>query len=108
MEKQKDRPDAGLRSLDHCTPLDETVLQGAYHSIDKIRLPSWRYQFREQLLPIVRWETPYVAWLQDTLRSSALDTYFASTANLGTHTFFMIMLPILFWCGNTRLARAYV
>ncbi|ETI23305.1 hypothetical protein G647_05105 [Cladophialophora carrionii CBS 160.54] len=92
MEKQKDRPDAGLRSLDHY----------------KLRLPPWRYQFREQLLPIVRWETPYVAWLQDTLRSGALDTYFAFTANLGTHTFFMIMLPILFWCGNTRLGRAMV
>ncbi|KAJ9612182.1 Long-chain base-1-phosphate phosphatase [Cladophialophora chaetospira] len=92
MEKSKDKPDAGLRSLDHY----------------KVRLPAWRYQFRERLLPIVRWETPYVAWLQDSLRTGILDTYFASTANLGTHTFFMIMLPILFWGGNTSLARAMV
>ncbi|KIV91097.1 hypothetical protein, variant 1 [Exophiala mesophila] len=68
-------------------------------------LPRWRYILREQLIPIVRWETPYVAWLQSTLRSPALDTYFAMSANLGTHTFFNIMLPIWFWCGYTDLGR---
>ncbi|KIX10441.1 uncharacterized protein Z518_01523 [Rhinocladiella mackenziei CBS 650.93] len=92
MDKEKGKPDAGLKSLDHY----------------KIRLPRWRYLLREQLLPIVRWETPYVAWLQDTLRTPALDTYFATSANLGTHTFFMIMLPVLFWCGNTSLGRGMV
>ncbi|KAJ4332823.1 Long-chain base-1-phosphate phosphatase [Didymella glomerata] len=42
------------------------------------------------------------------MRSPALDTYFAYTANLGTHTFFMIFLPIQFWCGYTSLGRATV
>ncbi|EXJ86536.1 hypothetical protein A1O3_03488 [Capronia epimyces CBS 606.96] len=92
MDTEKDKPDAGLRSLDHY----------------KIKLPRWRYLLRERLLPIVRWETPYVAWLQDTLRTPALDTYFAMTANLGTHTFFMIMLPVLFWCGHTSVGRGMV
>jgi hypothetical protein len=46
--------------------------------------------------------------MQDSMRSPALDTYFAYTANLGTHTFFMIFLPIQFWCGYTSLGRAYV
>jgi hypothetical protein len=54
----------------------------------------------------VRWETPYLALMQEKLRTPALDTYFASTANLGTHTFYMIALPILFWCGYTQIARA--
>jgi dihydrosphingosine 1-phosphate phosphatase len=75
---------------------------------DKIKLPRWRYYIREKLLPIVRYETPYVAWLQSSLRSPFLDSYFAMTANLGTHTFFMVMLPILFWCGYTSLGRGYV
>jgi hypothetical protein len=75
---------------------------------DKSRLPRWRYQHRQRLLPIVRWETPYLAWLQEKLRSPALDSYFALTANLGTHTFFMIVLPILFWCGHTSLGRGLV
>ncbi|KAG0646055.1 Dihydrosphingosine 1-phosphate phosphatase [Hyphodiscus hymeniophilus] len=82
-------PDAGLRSLDHY----------------KRKLPPWRYNLRQKLLPLIRWETPYLAWMQDKMRSPALDTYFAVTANLGTHTFFMVVLPILFWCGHTSLGR---
>ncbi|KAF2083258.1 sphingosine-1-phosphate phosphohydrolase [Saccharata proteae CBS 121410] len=86
------RYDAGMRNLDH------------YSS----RLPKWRYAVRQWLIPIVRWETPYLAYMQEKLRSPALDSYFAFTANLGTHTFFMVMLPILFWCGYTNLGRAMV
>lgn len=90
MSKDPDKKlDAGLRGLDHY----------------KIKLPRWRYLLREKLLPIVRWETPYVAWLQTTMRSPFLDSYFAMAANLGTHTFYMIFLPILFWCGFTRAGR---
>jgi dihydrosphingosine 1-phosphate phosphatase len=46
--------------------------------------------------------------MQDKMRSPALDSYFAITANLGTHTFFMVVLPILFWCGYTSLGRGMV
>lgn len=46
--------------------------------------------------------------MQDKLRTPFLDAYFAYTANLGTHTFFMIFLPIQFWCGYTSVGRAYV
>ncbi|KAL8718201.1 MAG: hypothetical protein Q9225_004628 [Loekoesia sp. 1 TL-2023] len=81
--------DAGLRSLDHY----------------KNKLPLWRYAARQKLIPLVRWETQYVAKLQAALRSPVLDSYFSITANLGTHTFFMIFLPILFWCGYTNLGR---
>lgn len=90
MAQEKDRLDAGLRNLDHY----------------KIRLPKWRYYIRERLLPVVRWETPYVAWFQETLRSPALDNYFSMAANLGTHTAFMAVLPMLFWCGQTSMGRA--
>ncbi|KAI1432140.1 PAP2 superfamily-domain-containing protein [Xylaria sp. CBS 124048] len=84
--------DAGLRSLDHY----------------KRALPRWRYHLRQQALPLIRWETPYLAWLQVKLRSPALDSYFAITANLGTHTFFMIGLPIMFWCGFTSFGKGLV
>ena len=73
--------------------------------IDKRKLPPWRYALRQKLLPIVRWETPYLAWFQAKMRSPALDSYFAITANLGTHTAFMVILPILFWCGFTSFGR---
>ena len=42
------------------------------------------------------------------MRTPALDSYFAITANLGTHTFFMVMLPILFWCGFSDFGKGYV
>jgi hypothetical protein len=60
------------------------------------------------MLPIVRWETPYLAYFQDKFRTPALDSYFAITANLGTHTFFMVGLPILFWCGYPAFGKGYV
>ncbi|KAI9744909.1 MAG: hypothetical protein M1818_001835 [Claussenomyces sp. TS43310] len=82
-------PNAGLNSHDHY----------------KRKLPSWRYDLRQMMLPLIRWETPYLAWMQNKMRSPALDTYFAITANLGTHVFFMTSLPILFWCGYTQSGR---
>ncbi|KAL2002849.1 hypothetical protein VTN02DRAFT_5746 [Thermoascus thermophilus] len=87
-----ERPDAGLRSLNH------------YQN----KLPAWRYWPRQKLLPLVRYETPYLAWLQENIRTPSLDSYFAFTANLGTHTFFMVFLPILFWCGYTSLGRGVI
>lgn len=85
-------PDAGLRGLSHY----------------ERRLPRWRYQLRQWLIPVVRWETPYLAAVQERLRSPVLDSYFALTANLGTHTFFMTALPICFWCGHGELGVALV
>ncbi|CAO3678361.1 unnamed protein product [Rhizopus stolonifer] len=43
--------------------------------------------------------------MQKHIRHSALDNYFVWTANLGTHTFFMVFLPILIWFGNAELGR---
>ena len=76
--------------------------------VDKRALPPWRYAVRQNALPLIRWETPYLAWMQDKLRTPALDSYFAITANLGTHTFFMIGLPMLFWCGYASFGKGYV
>ncbi|KAL4877076.1 phosphatidic acid phosphatase type 2/haloperoxidase [Aspergillus karnatakaensis] len=86
------QPDAGLRSLDH------------YRN----QLPHWRYVPRQKLLPLVRYETPYLAWCQEKVRTPALDSYFAFSANLGTHTFYLVFLPILFWSGYPSLGRGMV
>ncbi|KAK0634565.1 PAP2 superfamily-domain-containing protein [Bombardia bombarda] len=84
--------DAGLQSIHHY----------------RRALPTWRYALRQRLLPLVRWETPYLAYLQTKFRTPALDSYFAITANLGTHTFFMVGLPILFWCGFSAFGKGLV
>lgn len=85
-------PDAGLRGLGHY----------------ERRLPGWRFRLRQRLIPVVRWETPYLRITQDTCRSPLLDSYFALTANLGTHTFFMTALPVCFWCGYPEMGVALV
>ena len=79
--------------------------QAADASQDANALPKWRYELRQHLLPIVRAETPYVAALQRFCRTPFLDSYFAFTANLGTHTFFTLMLPIAMWCGQNDVGR---
>lgn len=111
----KDQPDAGLKSLNHCMCRVSTAYLSRIvpslttsRAIDSSRLPSWRYWPRQKLLPLIRYETPYLAWVQEKVRNPTLDSYFAFTANLGTHTFFMVFLPFLFWCGHTSLGRGYV
>ena len=46
--------------------------------------------------------------MQDICRSPMLDSYFALTANLGTHTFFMTALPLCFWCGYPEMGVALI
>ncbi|KAM5457386.1 Long-chain base-1-phosphate phosphatase [Microsporum audouinii] len=92
MDKEKAKMDAGLESRNHY----------------QRKLPAWRYKLRQSMLPLVRWETPYLAWLQERIRTPTLDSWFAITANLGTHTFYMVMLPVLFWSGYTGVGRAVV
>lgn len=68
-------------------------------------LSPWRYKVRSALLPLIHWETPKLAELQRLVRHEVLDIYFALSANLGTHTFYMLMLPVTFWYGMTHIAR---
>lgn len=74
----------------------------------KSRLSPWRYNLRESLLPLIRWETPRLAKLQEKVRSPGLDFFFIMTANFGSHTFYVTMIPILFWLGLTAPGRDLV
>ena len=55
--------------------------------------------------------TPKVAKLitllfrQEKIRIRLLDKYFLYTSSLGTHMFFMTVLPCLFFFGHTDTAR---
>lgn len=82
--------DAGNRPLDHY----------------RARLPGWRNNIRNALLPLIRWETPYLARVQQWVRTPALDLYFGLSANLGTHTFYVIVLPLGFWLGAPTFSRS--
>ncbi|KAK2794280.1 hypothetical protein FQN52_008638 [Onygenales sp. PD_12] len=102
MAEQSPQPDEGVKT----PPTPDAGLKSLNHYQQK--LPLWRYKLRTMTLPLVRWETPYLAVFQEYLRTPFLDSWFAITANLGTHTFYMVMLPILFWCGYTEFGRGMV
>ncbi|GEQ72292.1 hypothetical protein JCM33374_g5979 [Metschnikowia sp. JCM 33374] len=74
----------------------------------KSRLSTWRYTLRYWCLPIVREETQILARMQEAVRTPLLDAYFAWTANLASHTFYVLMLPPSFWFGASSMGRDLV
>ncbi|EMG46624.1 hypothetical protein G210_3120 [Candida maltosa Xu316] len=74
----------------------------------KARLSPLRYKLRSLLLPLIRKETVILAEMQSLLRCSVLDFYFAWTANLASHTFYVLMLPPPIWFGESYLTRDLV
>eukprot|EP00999_Lentomonas_sp_LEN2_P002697 NODE_570_length_1357_cov_101.951220_g532_i0.p1 GENE.NODE_570_length_1357_cov_101.951220_g532_i0~~NODE_570_length_1357_cov_101.951220_g532_i0.p1 ORF type:complete len:441 (+),score=58.65 NODE_570_length_1357_cov_101.951220_g532_i0:62-1324(+) len=63
-----------------------------------------RQYARKYLLPIIRSETPFIVWVQK-YRTPVLDVYFQNISILGSHVFYMIGLPTLFWLSYVRYAR---
>lgn len=74
----------------------------------KSRLSPFRYKVRALLLPYLRHETPLIFKLQQAIRHPVLDFYFAWTANLASHTFYVLILPIPLWFGGGKLVRDLV
>lgn len=73
-----------------------------------LRMSPFRYKVRSFLLPIIRAETAYLAALQNYLRTDILDMFFVYSANLGTHTAFLVGLPLVFWFGSYSIANGLV
>ena len=87
-------------------------------------LPKWRAAVRRRLVAAVEVESKVIAkmqvWpiatfsngviyaFQKFIRTPWLDAYFVYTSSLGTHTFFMIMLPAFFFFGGNELGRGFV
>lgn len=72
------------------------------------RMGRVRFAMREWTLEYVRKETDFLSALQHRVRTPFLDTYFATTANLGTHTFYMIMLPVFCWCDYMDVGESVI
>ncbi|KAF9057101.1 PAP2 superfamily-domain-containing protein, partial [Panaeolus papilionaceus] len=68
-------------------------------------LPWWRAAIRRRLVRAVRSESEIIARMQKIIRTPWLDAYFVYTSSLGTHTFFMIILPSLFFFGHDEMGR---
>lgn len=67
-----------------------------------------RSTVRSYLLPIILWETPIIYEIQQRLRCDWLDYYFSHTANLASHTFYVLFVPLPIWFGLTSLTRTLV
>jgi hypothetical protein len=92
-------------------------------------LPWWREALRRKCVGVVEWESEVIAtwqvrpssrgqtrggrnssfvvvvFLQARVRSPWLDTYFLQTSMLGTHTFFLVFLPLFWFFGYDELGR---
>lgn len=62
---------------------------------------------RSIFLPLLKLELPIIKWIQH-FHSPWLDLYFLHTANLGSHTFYVLCLPIFAWFGSIDLFRDIV
>ncbi|KAL8280762.1 hypothetical protein RQP46_006766 [Phenoliferia psychrophenolica] len=71
-------------------------------------LPPWRMKMRAAVARNVDREMPTLLWIQETCRTPALDVYFQWSSLLGSHTFFMLFVPIWFWFGYGSVGRGLI
>ncbi|TFK39306.1 hypothetical protein BDQ12DRAFT_682538 [Crucibulum laeve] len=71
-------------------------------------LPWWRAAIRRRLVKMVALESEVIAKMQNKIRTPWLDAYFVYTSSLGTHTFFMILLPASFFFGYGEMGRGLI
>ncbi|EEB89968.1 hypothetical protein MPER_11885 [Moniliophthora perniciosa FA553] len=71
-------------------------------------LSWWRAGIRKKLVKTVAKESRIIAKMQDAIRTPWLDAYFVYTSSLGTHTFFMTVLPALYFFGYADLALGLI
>ena len=68
-------------------------------------LAPWRAAARQFIMQRLQLESEWIARMQERFRSPWLDTFFVYTSSLGTHTFFMMALPALFFFGFPEIGR---
>ncbi|EJF56556.1 hypothetical protein DICSQDRAFT_71301 [Dichomitus squalens LYAD-421 SS1] len=68
-------------------------------------LSRWRAGLRRVIMRNIELESKALAIMQSYVRHPVLDAYFVYTSSLGTHTFFMIMLPLFYFFGAPDFGR---
>ncbi|EKM56390.1 uncharacterized protein PHACADRAFT_253476 [Phanerochaete carnosa HHB-10118-sp] len=71
-------------------------------------LSWWRVALRKRLVRSLVWESKVIAAMQERVRTPFFDMYFVNTSTLGTHTFFMTMLPSLMFFGYGDIAHGLI
>ncbi|SCW03213.1 LAFE_0G05490g1_1 [Lachancea fermentati] len=80
------------------------------HSRDhfKKRMGPLRFKMRDWLLPFTRNQSERLYKWQSRVRCDLLDKYFGYTSLMGSHTFYVIMLPLPRWFGYSGVSRDLV
>ncbi|KAG7762271.1 hypothetical protein KL946_004667 [Ogataea haglerorum] len=74
----------------------------------RTRMSAFQFKLRSKLLRLVQRETPLLSKIQKTCYTDWLDIYFTYSANLGSHTFYVLCLPLPVWFGFTYRDLVYV
>ncbi|KAJ3714383.1 hypothetical protein C8R42DRAFT_241427 [Lentinula raphanica] len=106
MDERRDDPDA-LDDLDTLTDFSSSHYSPSEFS-PSTSLSPLRSHLRSFLLSIVSRESHTIARLQKRYRTPFWDRYFVYTSSLGTHTFFMILLPAMFFFGARDVGMGLV
>ncbi|KAJ3813416.1 sphingosine-1-phosphate phosphatase [Lentinula lateritia] len=99
-------------NLDDLDDFSESDLSSSQYSPSEFSssnsLSPTRFYLRSLLLPIVERESHVISRLQRRFRTPFWDKYFVYTSSLGTHTFFMILLPAMFFFGFRDMGMGLV
>ncbi|KAI0341413.1 hypothetical protein BDW22DRAFT_1332802 [Trametopsis cervina] len=68
----------------------------------------WRVRVRRLAGRNLQWETRVIASMQKRIRTPFLDAFFVNTSALGTHTFFMTLLPAFCFFGYQDITRGLI
>ncbi|KNE91775.1 hypothetical protein PSTG_14793 [Puccinia striiformis f. sp. tritici PST-78] len=72
------------------------------------QLSPWRFKIRSFLLKSLNKEMPILESIQDSYRSGPLDRIMIHSSWLGSHQFFIVALPLIFWLGDHQFGRSQV
>lgn len=74
----------------------------------RTQLSAWRFKIRSVLLAALDREMPVLERVQRCYRSGPLDRLMIHSSWLGSHQFFIVTLPLIFWLGDHRFGRSQV
>ncbi|KAJ9480121.1 Dihydrosphingosine 1-phosphate phosphatase YSR3 [Pseudozyma hubeiensis] len=99
--KSNDKDSVGEHELTTSIGLQDDAVYDAY-------LPRPIAFLRRYIVAILRREAPLHERHQRLVRRPWLDRYFVNTSLLGTHSFFLVFLPMVFWLGSPRFGRGLI
>ncbi|CCK69241.1 sphinganine kinase YSR3 KNAG_0C01280 [Huiozyma naganishii CBS 8797] len=89
---------------------DQFLTDPGNHGSDhfKTRMSRFRFATREYMTRFTNHQSEYLAGLQAKHQSHFGDVFFPYTALLGSHTFYVLFLPMPVWFGHYELTRDLV